>query len=143
MGDAMQQKYRNWIESNYPTWGTARGKCHQACLDIQKIFPELTITNGFVWALGYPTEQEHWWLKDTEGNIVDPTKIQFGGILNYEEVDDSHPLRNYPREKCCNCGEKYYRTPDHQYSSVCSKDCGDAYLAYLNKPYRSDYDNSY
>lgn len=128
-------RYKKWIDQNYPTTESALGNCHQACKAMKQAFPELEQTNGFAHLSYNNVEQPHWWLKDSKGNIVDPTYRQFEGhlILEYQEIDDSHPARNHPRRKCCNCGEYFYETPEAiKFSPCCTNRCVQEYTDYLN-----------
>ena len=70
-------------ETNYQKY---RGKCKEFSeLEIKKN-PSLILVKGWyhcpIWG-----KQEHWWCKDKEGEIIDPTKLQFpsAGIGDYEE----------------------------------------------------------
>lgn len=124
-------KYDTWIEKNYNK-ESSYGQCKTACELMKNEFPELTITNGFVvdalWG-----EREHWWLKTYDESVVDPTKAQFSCILEYVEIDDSHPARIYERGTCANCGEHYYVGKDNwDDRTVCSRRCWTAYASYLN-----------
>jgi len=114
MNETDRQKYQKWIQDNYPTQIHAMGKCKQACERMVEAFPELIITNGFIDMVSSTKEILHWWCKTQDNEIVDPTVHQYetGGIFEYGEIDDSHPARNYPRVKCMNCGQYYYKTPE-------------------------------
>ncbi len=128
-------KYQAWIDANYPTMESALGKCGEAVQAMKQVFPELIVTNGIVHLSYNSVEQLHWWLKDEQGLIVDPTKRQFEGhiILRYEEIDDSHPARNYHRRKCPNCGQYFYESPEALRSSPCCTPlCYQDFANYLN-----------
>lgn len=112
----MRKEYQDWIGLKYPKFQDALGKCVEAVKAMAKEFPELTITNGFA---HFPTcgPRAHWWCKDAEGNIVDPTGHQYpeyvgSPIVDYEEIDDNHEARRYAQTKCMNCGEYYYVKPE-------------------------------
>lgn len=79
------------MTSNYSIF---RGKCKEACEALHAVLPELRMVRG------YYDGQPHWWLKTPEGNIVDPTALQFT-IANipdlYEEFDGY--------VACAECGE--------------------------------------
>lgn len=128
------EKYKEWIDKNYPAPQAALGQCGQACIKMKKDFPELTITNGLIFLLGFPEERLHWWCKDESNNIIDPTSHQYSGlgymITEYQEIDESHPARNCKRAKCHNCGEHYYETPDLKYMH--NKECENEYIKYIN-----------
>ena len=122
--------YDEWIQRNYPTKIQSYGNCKKAVDEMKSVFPELTATNGFV-EDAYWGERAHWWLKDEAGEIVDPTKSQFNGLLGYTEIDDNHPARNYPEARCHNCGDSYYETPELK-GVMHTKACENAYISYLN-----------
>jgi hypothetical protein len=128
------KKYNEWIEKNYNPQ-TAYGNCAEAVKLMQKDFPELVTTNGFVHDVRWG-QREHWWLKTPSGEIVDPTKAQFPFVMEYEEIDDKHPARNFERSVCANCGEHYYIGKDYDDSTVCSSKCWTAYASYLNASVR-------
>lgn len=117
----MKREYKKWIESHVPTREAAYGNCAEFSKVMAKDFPELTIAKGFVhcplWG-----QREHWWLRDEDGIIVDPTAHQFPGtgMIDYEELDKDHPAMNHPRNKCMNCGEVFYNIR----RGVCSDECG-------------------
>lgn len=133
----MPNKYDAWIKANYPTMESALGKCHQGVKAMKEQFPELEVTNGFVHFVTHQ-KRAHWWLKDAQGNIVDPTAIQYPEymgepITEYEEIDDSHDARKYPSVKCPNCGEYYYQKPETaNCSPCCTSSCYQEYVDYLN-----------
>jgi hypothetical protein len=122
-------RYEEWIKSKYNR-DTACGLCAEAVKLMKAEYPELEITNGFV-EDAFWGKREHWWLKTPDGAVIDPTKAQFPAIISYEEVDNSHPVRNYPRGRCANCGEMYYVGKDYNDNTVCSSKCFRAYSAYL------------
>ena len=122
------KQYQQWIETHYPTSKEAMGQCKKGCEQLKATFPELKITNGFVAIFGdYVT---HWWCVTQDGTIIDPTAVQFGVVLYYDEIDDDHPERLYEKKKCMNCGEYYYQTPDlrHMHTPACEAEFTD----YLN-----------
>lgn len=69
----------------------------------------------------------HAWLVDAIGNVVDPTRDQFPGPIEYEEWKPGDVVRV---GKCMNCGEEIWEpveslgeTPPQK--SVCSLKCND------------------
>jgi hypothetical protein len=128
----VNEKYLLWIEK-YESENNILGKCKEACELMIKEFPELTITNGFVQSSLIDIEcdieegYEHWWCKDNEGNIIDPTRSQYRLVepINYVEIDDNHPARNMPRKHCPNCGKYFYGD-----SYLCSEECELEYIEY-------------
>lgn len=69
--------YGNWIETNYPTKESCINKCSKAVRDMTNYFNELTAQ------VGYANGIYHCWCKDAKGRIIDPTKKQFNGSVNY------------------------------------------------------------
>lgn len=66
-----------------------RGKCREICEMMLLERPELILVRGYyhcpMWG-----KQEHWWLKDSAGNIIDPSVRQFptkGIAAEYEEFN--------------------------------------------------------
>lgn len=114
-------KYEQWIKDNVTN---SYGKCHEYCLEMQKVFPELQLVRGHYYCLIWG-KREHWWLKIND-TVVDPTKDQFPtkGTGNYIELDSNEPE---PTGRCPNCGEYCY---DNKY--LCSDYCEKSYLVYLN-----------
>jgi hypothetical protein len=126
----MSEKYQEWINNYYPTSASSYGNCKEAVVLMIKSFPELIPTNGFVHVYSWNKDRQHWWLKTKEGEIIDPTKNQFPGPIDYSEVDDSHPVRNYESCRCHNCDNRYYLTPGLS-NVVCSDACHIEYQRYL------------
>lgn len=131
---SMKPEYQEWISKNYPDPAYTLGRCKEAVDAMVEVFPELTKTNGFIDLLS-SYDRMHWWCKDAEGNIVDPTAHQFRAyadvIIDYREIDDSHPARKYPRAKCMNCGEYYYVTPELK-GILHTPKCDKEFISYLN-----------
>ena len=102
--------------SDYETY---RGKCKEFCETMQTLRPELTLVRGYyhcpMWG-----KQEHWWLKDQQGNIIDPTVKQFptkGIAAEYEEFDGIC--------ECAECREEF-KEEDGKFESnyaFCSSKC--------------------
>jgi len=95
-----------------------RGKCREMSEALAKERPELQLVRGWyydpLWG-----KQGHWWCKTPEGEIVDPTKLQFpsAGRGVYEEFDGFF--------ECDNCGKRtaeadIVRGGTHPF---CSDDC--------------------
>lgn len=126
----MKQAYSDWIKKHYPTDKEAYGQCQPAAKAMKEAFPELAVTNGFI-EDGMWGERAHWWCKDENGEIVDPTRIQFPALFDYTEIDDEHPARKYPQDRCHDCGEYYYRTPELK-GKMHNAECHERYVAYLN-----------
>ena len=122
--------YQEWIDEHYPDYESSYGKCAEATLDMQKVFPELTRVRGHYYCSSWG-EREHWWLTDKDGNIVDPTARQFPtkGHGVYDPWDESQPE---PTGICPNCGEYCYNN-----DTCCSENCSREYAAYCGLTWRS------
>ena len=70
--------------SNYIKY---RGKCKEMCDELIKENPELTLVRGHYICTFNNKKEEHWWTVDLNGEIVDPTKLQFldAGMGEYIE----------------------------------------------------------
>lgn len=78
-------KYEKWISDFIEAGNEIHGMCCSTCELMQKDFPELTLRGGYVeTALG---NDLHFWLISPEGDIVDPTEEQFGGLQPEDYVD--------------------------------------------------------
>ena len=69
--------YGNWIETNYPDKESCVNKCNEAVSAMTEYFSDLTVQ------VGRANGVYHCWCKCAEGNIVDPTSLQFEGEINY------------------------------------------------------------
>lgn len=129
----MKEQYLAWIRTYKKENKSVRGKCVEASQLMREAFPELVLVPG------YCNGAEHMWLKDGEGNIVDPTASQFQKPLQYEEWKPGNGVRF----SCCpDCGADIYvhpetfeqlatgSAPDHR--SFCDDRCEESYLKYLN-----------
>lgn len=108
MGEKMQTDYEKY-----------RGKCKEYCEEVLKDKPELTLVRGYyhcpMWG-----KQEHWWLKDEKGNIIDPTVKQFptkGIAAEYEEFNGIC--------ECAECGKEFKEEEGrfHGNYAFCSSRC--------------------
>lgn len=124
----MKKEYTKWIKSNYPTSKESYGMCHVACKKMKKEFPELKMVRGWYYEPIWDEDREHWWLKATNGRIVDPTAQQFPtkGTSYYKEFIEGFDKE--PTGKCMNCGEYCYDGRTHS----CSKKCDLALKNYYN-----------
>lgn len=125
------EKYNEWIKKEYPTPRSALAKCREAVNKMVDAFPELKRTNGFVYFIGHE-KRMHWWCIDEGGEIVDPTAHQFidyigRPILFYEEIDDEHDARNFPRARCMECGEYYFQKPELK-GTMHTKECEKSFM---------------
>lgn len=120
-------EYAEWIAKNVPD---PRYACQTATREMSKTFPELTPARGFVTFFGMDSRSAtdhpfdvigimHWWCKTADGQIVDPTRSQFGNVqVDYEEYNEQKhgPM---PTGKCMNCGAMVYAPR----SATCSDRC--------------------
>lgn len=116
--------YDEWIEANYPGQ-TGYGKCRVACEQMCKVFPELTTVPGHVhcaWG-----KRGHFWLTAPDGSIVDPTRGQFPGPVDYEPWE---PGTEVHCGRCMECGddiwlraEKLDAPPHNPHAPFCSRSC--------------------
>lgn len=132
--------YQDWIDAKLAT-EDSWNKCVEWTTEMSEAFPELKRVRGHVYVIGVG-ERPHWWLKDPDGNAIDPTRQQFydlpgegktayyGGMgcAMYEELPEDFIE---PIGKCPNCGGLIY--PNEYSSDVCSEKCGIQYTAYLMK----------
>lgn len=131
--EEMMKKYVEWIEDYERRQnGHLLGRCAEACKEMHAAFPELKIVKGHV-ETGVWGRRGHWWLTTPEGEIIDPTAKQFPVIFEYEPFQPGSLVRV---GKCCNCGDEIWEPiqsldQDHGQKSICSKECHDSYVAYL------------
>lgn len=120
----MEDFYRKWINDKVPTADAAYAKCAEITLAMAEEFLELDRVRGIyhcpIWG-----KRTHWWLKDEDGNVVDPTAKQFpsGGIGEYQEITNDEEC---PTGRCPNCGEMTYK-----FETVCSAKCYEEFRRYL------------
>jgi len=132
----MLPKYKRWIDVHYPTAHEALGKCMEASAEMNEAFPELRIAKGAVWLQGHPGERHHAWLVDSQGEVIDPTQLQYtcsGHIIaKREEFPKDHPAFMYPRKKCPNCGKTFYLDGAEGKGYVCSNECAFEFEEWCN-----------
>lgn len=116
--------YQKYIANLKLTYSTAFGYCKPVCQEMNKVFPELKLVRGHYYDASWG-ERMHWWLVDPDGNIIDPTAIQFPskGKGVYIPWDESQPE---PTGKCRQCGEYTYNGQNIHDA------CFSAYLEYNN-----------
>ena len=116
-------KYTDWIKTHLDM--NCTGKCKEYTELMLRAFPELQLVRGHYYCVAWG-RREHWWLKDIDGNIIDPTKSQFPtkGYGVYEEWDES---LEEPTGKCPNCGSHVYN-----HKTFCNDICHDEFMASLN-----------
>lgn len=120
--------YDEWIAENVKDYHEAYGMCRQVSEKMLTAFPELKLVRGHYYCAHWG-EREHWWLVAPDGEIVDPTKIQFPslGTGEYVELD---PDEEEPIGMCAQCGEYSYESKGGG-TTCCSTACEDAYASYL------------
>lgn len=95
-----------------------RGKCKEMSEQYIKEHPGCILTKGWYYC-PYIGAQQHWWVKDSDGNIIDPTKNQFPSKGNgiYEEYNGTMP---------CECCGKLVKEEDIyfvEHHTYCSETC--------------------
>ena len=123
----MRKKYETWISDLGLNSSEALGKCQEYCDTMGEIFPELIQKRGFyhdvIWG-----RRMHFWMETPEGDIIDPTVVQFPtkGSGEYEALEgDALPIG-----RCMNCGELVFvGSPD---SNICSQTCNTEFATSLN-----------
>ncbi len=129
----MKEEYTRWIEVYFQKCkGFVRGKCGEATTLMVEAFPELRRAAGFVHC-GWGRDQ-HFWCVDPDGEVIDPTAAQFGGVIfQYEELDLNDPKTRakVPTGRCPNCGEDTY---SGRY--LCDENCEREYAAYVDRESR-------
>lgn len=118
-------KYRLWIRVYNHKNPNVRGMCEQATLYMIAEFPELIRVRGHVSHILSNKLSTHWWCKDKDDIIWDPTSSQFGAIIEYFEHDESQPE---PTGKCPNCGEYCY-----DFNTCCCNKCSLNYKEYISR----------
>lgn len=126
-------RYEHWIEERvYRANGFGYGKCRDIATEMVAAFPELSLRKGvFVdRAIGRRT---HWWVRDPEGRIVDPTARQHpvGKVFPadesyYEDMTDwteEQIMAVVPTGRCMNCGGDVYWRKTFC-NDKCAKACG-------------------
>lgn len=129
----MKPEYQAWIQEHYPTYKEAYGSCNEASHAMKEAFPELTIVPGHVYCSW--GKRDHIWLTDPEGNIVDPTALQYQGTVSrYEPWKPGDAVRV---GKCMNCGSDIYANlqsldgPAGRDTSICDAECAADFERYL------------
>lgn len=84
-----------------------RGKCKEMSQALVDANPNLTLVRGHyhcsMWG-----KQPHWWVRDVNGSVIDPTKDQFPskGFGKYEEFDGF--------VECSQCGKRMTEKEVHR-----------------------------
>jgi hypothetical protein len=121
----MNAKYTAWIASYVERQqGFVLGACRRASDEIRAEFPELCEVRGHVFCVW--GKRGHVWCIDPDGNIVDPTRVQFPGPIEYEPWKPGDVVCV---GRCMNCGDEIWSSvPDLetvQTERVCSDACDD------------------
>lgn len=93
----MNETYQIYMKTKFPQEALSQwNKCFDFTAIMQKDFPELTVRIGYVFSFenrdnahpDFPKQYPHAWLTDKQGNIIDPTVLQFCllGELHYKEA---------------------------------------------------------
>jgi hypothetical protein len=96
-----------------------RGKCKEFCDAELKKNPNLILVRGWYYCPIANRKEQHWWLKDKAGKIIDPTRKQFlsKGAGDYIEFDGTF--------ECDQCGRTITESDtifDGRYA-FCSTEC--------------------
>lgn len=119
----MSDGYAGWIRGYEVRTPALLGRCRDAVVEMRSAFPELTEVRGHVFcAWG---RRGHAWLVTSDGTIVDPTRGQFPGPVEYEPWKPGDTVRV---GKCMNCGDEIWRpaqtlAEEPKRESACSGDC--------------------
>lgn len=118
------EKYIRWINEHV---AEEYGQCAAVTSRMLEAFPELVRVRGHYFCPLWG-ERSHWWLKTTQGVIVDPTVGQFpskgrGAYVEWIEGCEE------PSGMCPNCGGEVFGG-----GTCCSDACGLAYAAYCLNP---------
>lgn len=110
-------KYQKWIADYVAKHATEHwpltGSCQRTSKCMAKEFPELILCRG------YYNGHTHWWLKTVDGDIYDPTIVQFARY-DYKEHEYEEYHGPDPIGKCYNCGEWVWTTEFH---GLCCEEC--------------------
>ena len=100
-----------------------RGKCKELSEELVKNDPTLILVKGWyycpIWG-----EQPHWWCKDVNGKIYDPSVLQFpsNGLGEYVEFNGEYNCeycdKTVKEENVYNNGHHVYCSYDCAYSDV-------------------------
>jgi hypothetical protein len=116
-------RYAEWIAAySIRQDGILLGKCREAVADMLAAFPELREVRGHVHCMW--GKRGHFWTQDLDGSIVDPTRAQFPGGIEYEPWVEGSEVRV---GKCMNCGADIWEQVKDllhvETNSICGPDC--------------------
>ena len=136
----MDEKYSKYIADLKMTYSKAYGNCKPICKQMKEHFPELKRIRGHYYCIVWG-ERMHWWLQPENGDIIDPTAIQFPtkGHGVYEPWDET---QDEPIGKCPNCGE-YIFNGCYVHSIIVKRRDWIALKINFNPSYSADIKRSY
>lgn len=124
----LKPEYKEWIDINVKV---PQNNCESYSIMMHDKFPELKLVRGF-YNEPVNVKTPHWWLKDKDGNIVDPTFDQFIGPqlkFFYEEWKVLGDWFTKPVGICIICGEESFDT-----DSCCdNKQCKTSYTELIKE----------
>jgi hypothetical protein len=116
-------QYAAWVEAqNLPE--CPAGLCHSVAVQMREAFPELTLVRGHYVVWGDEKQYPHWWLTTPDGEIVDPTAAQFGGMPG-EYVPH---VGDEPTGRCLDCGLYVFHG-----RSFCDDTCARAWKTWIEE----------
>lgn len=115
--------YQRWILDYKARTPQLLGRCIEAAAEMREAFPELREIRGHVWCQW--GKRGHVWLQAPDGAVVDPTREQFPGPIDYEPWKPGDEVRT---GKCMWCGDDIWRAvdtldEDHSGECACSPEC--------------------
>lgn len=119
--DVMQEWIGNYVKRCGGPQRT-RGKCMDAAQEMASVFPQLRVEKGHVESAN--GREAHWWCVDTDGSIVDPTRGQFHGVVEYEAFQEGDEVR---LGRCMECGDEIWGQPSRGLQCICSDACAIAF----------------
>jgi len=129
----MKAEYKKWIDTFRKMNPFPYGMCKHTAELMHTQFPELIIVPGNVETID--GKEGHWWLKTSDGEIIDPTRHQFRGPLVYEAWTPDSLVQI---GKCMNCGDEIWRKVPtlnaYYHQDFCNKECENDFMEDLNKP---------
>jgi hypothetical protein len=113
-------------ESNYMKY---RGKCKEMAEQAAAEDPSLTVVRGHYYCPLWNRREPHWWCVKPDGEIVDPTALQFpsGGL----GIGEYEPFYGYLA--CEECGKTIHEDERHAGYSVCSYECYGSMVGLLRR----------
>ena len=127
--------YERWCDSYQSRMGKrVLGRCKEAVAELRTEFPELTQVRGHTH--GEWGKRAHVWAVTDEGMIVDPTRAQYPGHIDYEAFEPSQLVRV---GTCMDCGAPLEveafdldaELPAHPNNPFCDEACEIATRSYL------------